>query len=219
MERVINRGIQVVIPPDSGRHKGTRPGWDKGLYAFMRGVLSTEHGQAVYRRRLATVEPVRTNEVQPAARSLLTPRASGVPLGMAPNGRHPQAASQPPHRRRGGLNRPPRPRQYLATASAPTRRPLFPTATDASGSGTDAGARELSPARAGSAGRCPTPPRCSCWHHHWRSTAANASRKCFRGLHLSLPTWLESSSTACSSSRSGPRLHEEPVELRVPSLT
>ena len=58
MERVINRGIQVVIPPDSGRRKGTRPGWDKGLYAFMRRVLSTEHGQAVYRRRLATVEPV-----------------------------------------------------------------------------------------------------------------------------------------------------------------
>jgi transposase len=58
MERVINRGIQVVIPPDSGRRKGARPGWDKGLYAFMRRVLSTEHGQALYRRRLATVEPV-----------------------------------------------------------------------------------------------------------------------------------------------------------------
>jgi transposase len=58
MERVVNRGIQVVIPPDSGLRKGTRPGWDKGLYAFMRRVLSTEHGQAVYRRRLATVEPV-----------------------------------------------------------------------------------------------------------------------------------------------------------------
>jgi transposase len=58
MERVINRGIQVLIPPDSGRRKGTRPGWDKGLYAFMRRVLSTEHGQAAYRRRLATVEPV-----------------------------------------------------------------------------------------------------------------------------------------------------------------
>jgi len=47
LERVINRGVQVLIPPDSGRRKGTRPGWDKGLYAFMRRVLSTEHGQAV----------------------------------------------------------------------------------------------------------------------------------------------------------------------------
>jgi hypothetical protein len=58
MENVVSRGIQVVIPPDSGLRKGARRGWDKGLYAFMRRVLSTEHGQAVYRRRLATVEPV-----------------------------------------------------------------------------------------------------------------------------------------------------------------
>jgi hypothetical protein len=58
MENVVSRGIQVVIPPDSGLRKGARPGWDRGLYAFMRRVLSTEHGQAVYRRRLATVEPV-----------------------------------------------------------------------------------------------------------------------------------------------------------------
>jgi hypothetical protein len=58
MESVVARGIQVVIPPDSGLRKDTRPGWDKGLYAFMRRVLSTEHGQAIYRRRMATVEPV-----------------------------------------------------------------------------------------------------------------------------------------------------------------
>jgi transposase len=58
MENIVGRGIQVVIPPDSGLRKGARPGWDKGLYAFMRRVLSTDHGQAVYRRRLATVEPV-----------------------------------------------------------------------------------------------------------------------------------------------------------------
>ena len=35
-----------------------RPGWNKGLYACMRIVLSTEFGQAVYRRRMATIEPV-----------------------------------------------------------------------------------------------------------------------------------------------------------------
>jgi transposase len=38
--------------------KGTRPGWNKGLYAFMRRVLATERGQAIYRRRMTTVEPV-----------------------------------------------------------------------------------------------------------------------------------------------------------------
>jgi hypothetical protein len=51
---------------------------------------------------------VRTNEVQPAARSPLTPRASGVPLGMAPHRRHPQPAQapQPPDRRHSGLTGP-----------------------------------------------------------------------------------------------------------------
>jgi transposase len=58
MENIVASGIQVVIPPDSGTRKDTRPGWNKGLYAFMRRVLETEHGQAIYRRRMATVEPV-----------------------------------------------------------------------------------------------------------------------------------------------------------------
>jgi transposase len=58
MEHVVNRGIQVVIPPDSRLRKGTRPGWNKGLYAFMRQVLATDHGEALYRKRQATVEPV-----------------------------------------------------------------------------------------------------------------------------------------------------------------
>jgi transposase len=58
MENIVTRGIQVLIPPDSGLRAQPRPGWNKGLYAFMRMVLSTECGQAVYRRRMATVEPV-----------------------------------------------------------------------------------------------------------------------------------------------------------------
>ena len=58
MENIVARGIQVLIPPDSGLRTEPRPGWNKGLYAFMRMVLSTEFGQAVHRRRMATVEPV-----------------------------------------------------------------------------------------------------------------------------------------------------------------
>ena len=58
MERVVGRGIQVLIPPDSGLRKNPRPGWDGGLYAFMRRVLQTEQGKALYRKRKATVEPV-----------------------------------------------------------------------------------------------------------------------------------------------------------------
>jgi transposase len=58
MERIVAGGIPVVIPPDSGLRKDIRPGWDKGLYAFMRRVVASEHGKAVYRKRQATVEPV-----------------------------------------------------------------------------------------------------------------------------------------------------------------
>jgi Transposase DDE domain len=58
MENVVNRGMQVLIPPDSGLRTNPRPGSDKGLYAFVRLVLSTELGQALYRTRMATVEPV-----------------------------------------------------------------------------------------------------------------------------------------------------------------
>ena len=58
MEDVVGRGIQVLIPPDSGLRTSARPGWDGGLYAFMRRVLSTDHGKALYRKRHATIEPV-----------------------------------------------------------------------------------------------------------------------------------------------------------------
>ncbi len=58
MENAIDRGIQVLIPPDAGHRKGTRPGWDGGAYAHMRRVLSTELGHALYRKRQAMIEPV-----------------------------------------------------------------------------------------------------------------------------------------------------------------
>jgi len=58
MEHVIDRGIQVLIPPDSGLRKEARPGWDGGLYAFMRRVLATDHAKELYRKRQTTIEPV-----------------------------------------------------------------------------------------------------------------------------------------------------------------
>jgi transposase len=58
MEDIVCRGIQVLIPPDSGLRTSARPGWDGGLYAFMRRVFSTERGKALYRNRHATIEPV-----------------------------------------------------------------------------------------------------------------------------------------------------------------
>jgi Transposase DDE domain len=54
-------GIQVLIPPDSGKRKrkGTpRRGWQGGRYAWMRRVLATELGERLYRKRSQTAEPM-----------------------------------------------------------------------------------------------------------------------------------------------------------------
>jgi transposase len=58
MENVVARGIQVIIPPDASKRKGARPGWDGGLYAFMRRVIQTERGGELYRKRQGMIEPV-----------------------------------------------------------------------------------------------------------------------------------------------------------------
>jgi Transposase DDE domain len=61
MERVVAAGSQVLIPPDSSRRKNTRPGWDGGLYAFMRRVIATERGGELYQLRQQLIEPVFAN--------------------------------------------------------------------------------------------------------------------------------------------------------------
>ena len=48
----------MLIAPDAGKRKGARPGWNGGLYAFMRRVLATKHGDELYRRRNVIIEPV-----------------------------------------------------------------------------------------------------------------------------------------------------------------
>jgi hypothetical protein len=58
MQALAGDGIAVLIPPDANKRKGARPGWDGGLYAFMRRVLATELVAALYRKRTAMIEPV-----------------------------------------------------------------------------------------------------------------------------------------------------------------
>ncbi len=58
MENVIDRGMQVLIPPDALKRGGPRPGWAGGAYAFMRRVLDTETGGGLYRKRQGMIEPV-----------------------------------------------------------------------------------------------------------------------------------------------------------------
>jgi len=61
LESVINRGIQVLVPPDAGKRRDTRRGWDGGRYAFMRRVLETDTGGDLYRKRKAMIEPMFAN--------------------------------------------------------------------------------------------------------------------------------------------------------------
>src|SRR3954463_11446013 len=61
MERIVDRGIAVLIPPDAKSRKGTRPGWDGGLYEFMRRVLASKHGGELYGQRQAIIKPVFAN--------------------------------------------------------------------------------------------------------------------------------------------------------------
>jgi hypothetical protein len=58
MQQLAADGIAVLIPPDSGLRTTPRPGWNKGIYAFMRSVLQTEHGKALYKQRQHLIETV-----------------------------------------------------------------------------------------------------------------------------------------------------------------
>jgi transposase len=58
IEAIEQRGIEVLIPPESGVREGKRPGWENGLYQRMRDTLATERGHKLYARRKTTIEPV-----------------------------------------------------------------------------------------------------------------------------------------------------------------
>jgi transposase len=58
MQNIINRGTQVLVPPDSIKRRSPRPGWDGGLYDHMRRTLDTDHGRDLYRKRQGMIEPV-----------------------------------------------------------------------------------------------------------------------------------------------------------------
>jgi transposase len=57
-ERLVSGGLTVLIPPDAKKRAGARPGWDGGLYAFMRRVLATDAGGELYAKRQTMIEPI-----------------------------------------------------------------------------------------------------------------------------------------------------------------
>jgi len=58
MDQVTSGGIALLIPPDAGDRGTPRRGWTGGRYDWMRAVLATEDGKALYRKRQVMVEPV-----------------------------------------------------------------------------------------------------------------------------------------------------------------
>jgi transposase len=58
LDSIAGRGMQVLMPPEAGKRKGTRPGWDSGRYVFMRRVLATDYGAAIYAQRQSMIEPL-----------------------------------------------------------------------------------------------------------------------------------------------------------------
>jgi hypothetical protein len=58
IDALMGQGVQVLIPPDADKRRGTRPGWDGGRYAFMRTVLDTPAAGELYAQRQRMIEPV-----------------------------------------------------------------------------------------------------------------------------------------------------------------
>jgi hypothetical protein len=128
MEAIVDRGMQVLIPPNAGKRKGTRPGWDGGLYAFMRRVLATDRGGGLYAKRQGMIEPVFADAVQPPLRPLPTPRQIRREVGMALDRRDTQpaealAAHNGPHAR---LSAAAPARAGVSMEAAPPIGPLTP---------------------------------------------------------------------------------------------
>ena len=110
MQRITDRGIEVLIPPDTSRQPdhaaqlGRRP---------LRRDARTA-GQRARRRALPQTPAddragVRADEVQPRPGPLQTPRPRRGPHRMATDHRHPQPPQAPPPHPRGRLTRrPPR---------------------------------------------------------------------------------------------------------------
>lgn len=58
IEHLLADGFQVLVPPDSMVRDGARPGWEGGMYTFMRRVLKTDLGRELYIKRRRSIEPV-----------------------------------------------------------------------------------------------------------------------------------------------------------------
>jgi hypothetical protein len=58
IQALMSDGIAALVPPDAHTRTTPNPKRRGGLYAFMRRVLARDDGRSLYRRRMATIEPI-----------------------------------------------------------------------------------------------------------------------------------------------------------------
>ena len=147
MQRIAERGIEVLIPPDGTMREGKRPGWENGLYALMRERLSTEDGKRALRpaqenRRAG----LRANQIQPADRPVHAKRQGRRAVGMAVGGSNPQSPQAPqPLDSQHRLTPPQADTRDTVPRNRPSNQkcailPYFPTASRPSGTSRRRGA-------------------------------------------------------------------------------
>ena len=168
MDHVIGEhGIPVLIPPDSGKRKGERPGWTGGRYSFMRRVLTTDLGRETYRKRQQSIEPVfgNTKHNRKIYRFNYRGRSAVRTKAISDDESQPDKAPPPPDRHRESLKPPhgntsPRRRAATSAPHAPRRPHLSRTpdrprvyATATAERRSRAHGRERQEARAGPRGR------------------------------------------------------------------
>jgi Transposase domain (DUF772) len=98
LDALRERGMIPIVAPDTtcGRPRKTRLG---GPYDFMRRVLDTERGGALYIQADADGRAgLRSDQGEPADRPAQTKGPGRGPLGMAPHCRHPQPPEALPQR-------------------------------------------------------------------------------------------------------------------------
>lgn len=102
IEHLLADGFQVLVPPDSTVSAGPRPGWEGGMYSFMRRVLNRPRPRALPQTTTQHRAGVRADQAQPWDDPSPTKRQGRGAVRVAPDRSHtqPVKASQPLDRAR-----------------------------------------------------------------------------------------------------------------------
>jgi hypothetical protein len=88
-------GFQVLVPPDSMIRQGARPGWERGMYSFMRRILSTDLGRQLYIKQAQHRAGVRADQAPPRDDSVPDLTSLVTPSSTTFSGPEALAASSP----------------------------------------------------------------------------------------------------------------------------